>query len=140
MDTATDTAKTSATSLIITRAEGPINLCISRIFDTDDSGTCWTKAAAFLRSQCHTFPASGGYDKHDLCVYFADGETYKGRLDCKANGEDCDPADHVRVFVEFVAGLRCPAHWSAEKYMAHIKEDLADAAEAMAFLATYQIG
>lgn len=30
--------------------------------------------------------------------------------------------------------------WDADKYKAHVKENLADAAEAMAFLATYQIG
>ena len=59
---------------------------------------------------------------HDLLVTFADGETYKGRLDCKADGSDTDPAQHIRDAVAFMAGNRCPAHWDAEKYHAHIKD------------------
>ena len=132
MNTAT-TPKIPAVSIAITRAEGPVRLCRTRTFLT------WKNAAAALLAASHTYPASGGYDKHDLVVTFADGETYKGRLDCKANGEDCDPAQHIRDALAFMSGNLCPAHWDADKYKAHIKENLTKAAEAMAFIATYEI-
>ena len=127
-------AKIPAIAIAITRAEGPVRLCRTRTFKT------WKNAAAALLAAASTYPTSGAYDKHDLVVTFADGETYKGRLDCKANGEDCDPAKHINDALAFMAGDLCPAHWDADKYKAHVKENLADAAEAMAFLATYQIG
>jgi hypothetical protein len=126
-------AKIPAVSIAITRAEGPARLCRTRTFKT------WKNAHAALLAAVKTYPAGGGYDKHDLLVTFADGETYKGRLDCKADGSDTDPAQHIRDAVAFMAGNRCPAHWDAEKYHAHIKENLADAAEALAFLATYEV-
>ena len=132
-------AKITASYIVIKRAEGPYDLCVARTFMTDEASSCWSKAAAFMRSQLSTFPASGGYDKHDMTVAFADGETYKGRLDCKADGSDTDPAEHIRHGLAFMAGNRCPAHWSPEKYKAHIKENLDDAAEALAFLATYDV-
>ena len=135
MPAAQTASKIPAVSIAITRAEGPVRLCRTRTFKT------WKNAAAALLAASATYPASsGGYDKHDLVVTFADGETYKGRLDCKANGEDCDPAKHINDAIAFMSGDLCPAHWDADKYKAHIKENLSDAAEAMAFIATYQIG
>lgn len=132
-------AKIPASTIVIKRAEGPYDLCVARVFSTDETASCWSKAAAWLSSQCSTFPACGGYDKHDMTVTFADGEIYKGRLDCKADGSDTDPAEHVRDALAFMAGNRCPAHWSPEKYKAHIKENLTAAGEALAFLATYEV-
>jgi hypothetical protein len=90
MSTASTTAtKTPAIAIAITRAEGPVRLCRTRTFKT------WKNAAAALLAAAATYPASGGYDKHDLVVTFADGETYKGRLDCKAK-LDARLAEEVR--------------------------------------------
>ena len=127
-------SKIHAVAIAITRAEGPARLCRTRTFKT------WKNASAALLAACHTYPEGGCYDKHDLVVTFADGETYKGRLDCKANGDDCDVAVHVREYVEFLAGARRPDHMTPEQYSAILRDDLAGAAEALAFLATYQIG
>ena len=77
-------AKIPALTIAITRAEGPARLCRTRVFKT------WKNASAALLAAAHTYPEGGCYDKHDLVVTFADGETYSGRLDCKRDGGDCD--------------------------------------------------
>ena len=135
MNTATATAsKIPASSIAITRAEGPARLCKTRVFKT------WKNASAALLAAAHTYPEGGCYDKHDLVVTFADGETYSGRLDCKRDGGDCDVALHVREYVEFLAGARKPDHMSEEQYLEHMRRDPNQMGEALAFLATYQIG
>ena len=132
---ATQTArKTALLSIVITRAEGPVRLCRTRTFKT------WKNASAALLAAAHTYPAGGCYDKHDLTVTFADGETYTGRLDCTATGGDCDVAAHVREGLEFMAGAKCPAHMTPEQYTAILRADPARAGEALAFLATYDLG
>ena len=131
--TATAT-KIAASTIAITRAEGPARLCKTRVFKT------WKNASAALLAAAHTYPEGGCYDKHDLVVTFADGETYSGRLDCKRDGGDCDVALHVREYVEFLAGARKPDHMSEEQYLEHMRRDPNQMGEALAFLATYQIG
>ena len=126
-------SKIHAVAIAITRAEGPARLCRTRTFKT------WKNASAALLAACHTYPEGGCYDKHDLVVTFADGETYKGRLDCKADGSDCDVAAHVREYVEFLAGARRPAHMTSEQYSERMRSDPASVAEALAFLATYEV-
>ena len=134
MPAATNTNRIPAVCITITRAEGPTHLCKTRVFAGLD---CWEKSRAFMRANLDTFPASGGYDKHDLTVVFGDGETYEGRLDAKANGEDCDAQAHVRDYVRFLAGLAKPAHMDSAQYAAYIAEDRV---EAVAFLAKYDLG
>jgi len=132
---ATQTAtKIAAATIAITRAEGPVRLCKTRVFKT------WKNASAALLAAAHTYPEGGCYDKHDLTVTFKDGETYKGRLDCKRDGSDCDVALHVREYVEFLAGARKPDHMTDEQYVEHMRRDPAQMGEALAFLATYEIG
>lgn len=121
-------------SISITRAEGPARLCRTRTFKV------WANASAALLADSHTYPEGGSYDKHDLVVTFADGEIYKGRLDCKRDGSDCDVARHVRENVEFMAGARRPAHISPEKYLEMLREDPSEVAAALAYLATYDLG
>lgn len=131
---ATVAKKTTAVCITITRAEGPSHLCgKTRTFAGLD---CWTKANAFMRANMSTFPESG-YDKHDFMVVFSDGETYEGRLDAKGNGDDCDVQAHVREQVQFMAGVRKPSHMRDAQYQAYIAEDKA---EAVAFLAKYDLG
>jgi hypothetical protein len=105
MQTSTSTAKIPAIRITITRAEGPRELC--RKPHAFEGPRCWVAARAWLMGQSETFPASGGYDKHDFVVEFADGETvYKGRLDCKASDQDnadLDVAAHVRGELEYWA-------------------------------------
>lgn len=132
---ATQTAtKIPAVTIAITRAEGPARLCRTRVFKT------WKNASAALLAAAHTYPEGGCYDKHDLVVTFKDGETYQGRLDCKRDGGDCDVAAHVREYVEFLAGVNKPAHMTEAQYADHMRSDPNQMGEALAFLATYQIG
>lgn len=132
----TAAAKVPATLILIDRAEGPIELCQASTFS---EGDIWARASAALLAAVGTYPTSG-YDKHDLFVTFADGEKYHGRLDCRANGDDCDVAGHVRENLEFMAGAAKPAHMTDAQYSAYLRSDAEQVAEALAFLATYQIG
>lgn len=134
MNTATAATKIPVDHIVITRAEGPVHLCKPRVFSS------WKDASAALLAQAHTYPTGRCYDKHDLAVRFADGEPYTGRLDCSADGTDCDVALHVREYVEFLAGARKPDHVTDDAYAAMLREDPSRVAEALAFLATYDLG
>jgi hypothetical protein len=137
---AQSTAKIAAVKITINRAEGPTDLC--RKPQTFEGSRCWTAANAWLMGQSETFPAEGGYDKHDFTVEFADGESYSGRLDCKAS--DCEDADlnvgaHVRDFIEFMAGVRRPA-WMNDMQWARALAQYADERPAAVdYLNTYAI-
>ena len=133
MNAAATVQKIPAVRVTVTRAEGPAALCKTRWFGS------FANATAALLKGAHTYPKTGGYDKHDLEVRFADGEIYKGRLDCKADGSDCDVARHVREALEFYAGARKPAHMTDEQYSVYLRREPAEVAEALAFLATYEV-
>lgn len=116
-----------AKEITITRAEGPHALCGKPRMFTGPA--CWQKASAWLRGQSHTFPATGGYDKHDLKIVFADGEVYEGRLDCKSSqceDPDLDVAAHVYRFLAFMAGKWRPPHMTPEQYNAFLARQTDD--------------
>jgi len=74
--------KIAVTKIEITRDEGPTALCgKKRTFKNFAACERW------LGSQASTFPKSGGYDKHDFTVTFADGRTYSGRFDAKSESD-----------------------------------------------------
>lgn len=110
----TTTEKIKVARITIKRAEGPSRLCgILKVFQN------WEDANRWMFSQASTFPATGGYDKHDFVVTFADGETYSGRLDCKAitcNDPDLDVRKHVKDFVLYLSGLQKPDWQTWEQY------------------------
>jgi len=129
----------TATQITITRAEGPTALCgTPHTFEGPD---CWTAARQHLFRQSTTFPAEGGYDKHDFVVTFTDGNTYEGRLDCKhasCGDPDLNVANHVRGYQEFYAGTRCPAYMSQERYDEFLSQN-GHSQEAEDFLANYEV-
>ena len=128
-----------ATKIEITRTEGPSALCGT--MQTFDGPDCWTAASKWLTRQSRTFPAQGGYDKHDFCVTFANGDTYEGRLDCKhasCSDPDLDVAWHVRSYQEFYAGTRRPAYMSQERYDGFLSRS-GHSQEAEDFLADYAV-
>jgi hypothetical protein len=129
-----------ATQITITRAEGPTALCrVPRTFDGPD---CWADARIWLFSQSTTFPAEGGYDKHDFSVTFADGYVYEGRLDCKhptCSEPDLNVAAHVRGFLRFYASERCPPHMTRERYEEFLARQPEAVAECRDLLARYAI-
>lgn len=129
-----------AAKITVTRAEGPHKLCGKT--KTFKGPRCWVAANAWLMGQSETFPATDGYDKHDFCVTFADGETYSGRLDCKAS--DCsDPdlnvASHVRDFLEFLAGTRRPAWMNDQQWQRALDAHAEDRPAAIEYLTKYII-
>lgn len=129
-----------ATRITITRVEGPTKLC--RKPKTFEGPRCWIAARVWLLGQSETFPASGGYDKHDFEVEFADGEKYAGRLDCKASDcedADLDVAEHVRSFVEFMAGTRRPGWMNDLQWARALEQYAAERPAAIEYLATYAI-
>jgi len=101
-------------SITITRAEGPNRLCGKpHVFDSYAAASTW------LLSQSNTFPASGGYDKHDFTVIFEDGETYSGRLDCKAYScpdNDLDVYKHMLDLARWMSGREMFPHCGQERY------------------------
>jgi hypothetical protein len=134
------TAKIPAVKITINRAEGPHDLCGHPM--TFDGPECWLDANVWLLRQSRTFPATGGYDKHDFSVEFADGETYQGRLDCKAS--NCDDPDlnvgkHMRDFIEFMAGIRRPAWMNDMQWARALAQYADDRSAALEYLSTYAI-
>jgi hypothetical protein len=129
-----------ATKIAITRAEGPTELCRQgKVFEGPD---CWEAASSWLFSQGHTFPATGGYDKHDFEVIWDDGETYEGRLDCQhpdCKNPDLDVAEHVRDFLELYAGIWRPAHLTNEQWTTFLKWNDKDRPAFVKFLSEYAI-
>jgi hypothetical protein len=133
-----------AKKITITRAEGPTELCKTRSFEGPD---CWEHARNWLHGQSWTYPQKGGYDKHDFVVEFEDGDTYEGRLDCKhhdCEDADLDVASHIRQFVEFMAGVRCPSGKSSSEFEATLdtlhRRGETTREEYKKFLATYSLG
>jgi len=128
-----------ASKIWIERAEGPSALCVERSFTGPN---CWQDANVWLSRQSHTYPKTGGYDKHDFRVTFEDGETYEGRLDCQhpeCDDPDLNVAKHVRDFLEFLAGTRRPAHMKPEDYERVVARDPKNREAAAEFLANYDI-
>ena len=124
------------TKIIITRAEGPCDLCGKpKTFKTFEGASAW------LNRQGYTFPKTGGYDKHDFTVIWADGETYNGRLDCKH--PDCDDNDldvfgHMLSFLEWNAGRTKNPWCGMDKYRSIVSGyPEADREEAGLFIDTY---
>jgi hypothetical protein len=137
------TAKSPATivanMIAIKRAEGPTALCVRKTFVGPG---CWADANAWLRSQSNTYPASGGCDKHDFVVTWNDGDTYEGRLDCKASGctnNDLDVGRHIVEGLEFLAGTHCPVHMSEEQYRGYLTYNKIECAEYVAYLGEHVI-
>jgi len=129
-----------AIKITITRAEGPTALC-GKPTAFEGPG-CWEASRRWLFRQSTTYPAQGGYDKHDFSVTFADGYVYEGRLDCKhhtCDGADLNVAAHVRGFLRCYAGDRRPFHMTPERYEAFLARQPEVVADCKDTLARYEI-
>ncbi len=129
--------KIGATLITISRAEGPAAEC----FETKH--TTWADAELRIKNICATAPQSGGYEKCDFTIVFANLETYSGRYDAAHPTSlvyEGSLSDHVRNHLTFYAGLRCPAHMTDEKYNAFLDQrEPGDRADFLAFLTTYAL-
>jgi hypothetical protein len=121
-------AKIGITKIEIERAEGPSVGCRVPVDKRYELKT-WAEAnnvlkriSADMRDDPISKKYPGTYDKTDFKVTFEDGETYEGRADVTAGGEDTDLAAHIREFAKFHAGLFRPAHMSEADYARLVAE------------------
>lgn len=88
-------AKIPMQSIRITRAEGPTDLCGKPV-----EVSSWEAASRELAKIAETAPDSGGYDKTDFLVTFADGGQYEGRADVqRGHTAGYDLREHMRAFL-----------------------------------------
>jgi hypothetical protein len=139
-------SKIPAIAITLDRAEGPRSETGKpvRITSWKGPGSIWDAANAELLRMSRTAPErGGGYDKTDFKIEYADGETYKGRIDLQ-RGENNDVDKHMRDFLTFMGGQRKPAHMSKEKYEAYIRsvnqEDPGYSENVLEWLDKYEIG
>jgi predicted Zn-ribbon and HTH transcriptional regulator len=104
----------------------------------------WKEVGDWIRNViAPNAPRTGGYDKTDFRVTFADGETYSGRLDIKhptCEDNDNDLASHILLYQEFCAGLFRPGWMSDEQWDRHLREIEENGKDkALQFLINYEI-
>ena len=129
------TMKIQVKEIVITRAEGLISECGKKFI-----AKSYSDAEAILSQMSKTAPQSGGYDKTDFIVTFADGETYQGCYDLRYTREE-SLGEHMRNFIEWYAGLTQNPHCGKIQYDAFMaRQSPEEVQEAKLFLATYQIG
>lgn len=138
--TATAAPAIRVTAITFNRAEGRAHECGPRTFTGPDA---WRDVERHIMVAARTAPASGGYDKCDVTITFADGFTYRTRYDMvhpTRSGHE-SLASHVRGTWECYAGRRIPAHLATDGRWERLIETLEiDPAEWAALLDTYAIG
>jgi hypothetical protein len=79
----------------------------------------WASAEAHIKRMARTAPEGGGYDKTDIRVEWADGESYAWRFDMtREHATDPAPlASELRSISSCWAGRRCPDHLDAAEYL-----------------------
>jgi len=109
--------------IVIERAEGLHELCVTRTFKTFDDANDW------LLGNSETYPKNGSYDKHDFTVIFTNGQTYEGRLDCQhASMPDPDLSvnHHMIDHLNWLAGRTQNPYCGKEKYQEIMVENEAE--------------
>ncbi len=105
--------------ITITRSEGPSYKC-----NIKHTYASFYEAHRGLLDQSYDFPASGGYDKHEFTVIWADGMSYEGRLDCKhpscTINNDLHVDRHIKEMALFMTGQAKPRHLTENQYWGYI--------------------
>ena len=110
-------ATTGAFSITITRVEGTHDEC-----DKPATVASFADADALLMQWSETAPKTGGYDKCDFVIQWANGDTYEGRYDLKHHTcERPSVAQHMIDECEFHTGKYCPAHMSEAAYQGQLE-------------------
>ena len=136
-------AKINVKQVTVTRAEGPCELCVTKIVGSIPA------ANDILAHNSLTGPERG-YDKHDVTVEWEDGQTYEARIDVEHvdNGGAERIGKHIKDFLRFSNGLleahEVPSHLTMEDYQRYVRISIADKPErranAIEFLETYDLG
>lgn len=79
------------------------------------------------------------YRKVGFTITYCDGETYTGKLEINTHGPMPDILGHVRRFVDFYTGERCPAHMTNDEYERHLARFDSQAEQLRAFRAAYDL-
>ena len=106
-------SKFDAQLIVIERAEGLHELCVTRTFKT------FADANAWLLGNSETYPKNGSYDKHDFTVIFTNGQKYEGRLDCQhASMPDPDLSvnKHMIEHLNWLSGRTQNPHCGETEY------------------------
>ena len=128
-----------------------VRAAVVRILSSENRGDLpkefktFAKANALLKEMALTAPKDRTYDKTDFEIEFADGETYKGRIDLKFShaGEARIIEEHVLHHLNFYSGrVRAgdlPNHLDHEGYISMVVE-MGHRDECIRFLEDYRIG
>ncbi len=139
------TDKIKPTEITIERAEGLVTetgkvSIVARWPETD----LFTLADQVLYGMAQSAPKTGGYDKCDFIIEFADGETYEGRYDMQhPDAQDTfeSLSMHVRRHLSIAAGRYRPADLSVERYRAlHKHQDEEHTRGCGEWLDKYELG
>lgn len=127
-------------SITLSLGEGPIAMCDKpKVFST------WATAEKQLRDWSYSACYKGmlGCLKTDFKIVYEDDQEYKGTYELRhGDGEIANLAAHVRSYLEFMTGRKCPPHLRQEQYDGYIKAYVKDEGkrDAEQFLRDYQIG
>lgn len=133
-------AKIKVKEVWLNRAEGPRGQTGERtvhsLEDADETLRDWARTAP---------KPSGGYDKTDFKVTFADGETYEGRYDLTQEDRKKKSllGTHIQENLLFHGGLHRPSHLTAEQYDRYLegiqREGAPTQEEYIEFLRKYEL-
>lgn len=129
-----------ATSIRLDRAEGT-HADVQAHHVVLSGPYVWHEADQTLVRWSDSAPATGGYDKTDFTVTFADGQTYQGRFDMMHwSVEMPSLAGHVRGFLRFYAGEERPDHITPQQYQRLLDQQPELTEATRKFLQSYAIG
>ena len=88
----------------------------------EGEGNLWERADSYIHLCRTVAPNDGSYHKTDFIVTFADGVTWRGRIDIQ--GIEC-PFESLRGYVcdylAYHAGHWCPRHTTMDNYKAMLR-------------------
>lgn len=82
----------------------------------------WSAAHAALAALCHDAPQTGGYEKCDVSIEWANGDVYAYRFDAQhpatpgGQGDTPDLARHIVDHLHFLEGAARPLHMTPADY------------------------
>lgn len=116
-EVATNTQKVAVTQITVTRAEGPSNSC-----GKPETAATFDDANLILARWSNTAPRSGGYDKCDFVIVFADDSEYSGTYDLKHWGVQApNLAGHVQGLALFYTARETPAHMTQQRHRDYLQ-------------------